>query len=176
MKKIATIFFFIIIYINVFSQIDFYEHPDTNQSNDISDLYRPVYGGDFTLQIGTYTNISLSPKIGFPIKKIGAIGAGLDFFYMSFFKQSFMAYGGNVFGELHPLNFLILHAETQLLNIPDYQLINPVRVWDLGHFAGGGIKISLGPKSYMSYLILWRLNYSSVYPFQNPIMRVSFYF
>lgn len=161
---------------NIFSQIDFYEHPDTTTNYNTDNLYKPLYGGDFTFQLGSISNISLSPKIAFPIGSKAIIGAGGDFIYRSFFKQRAVIYGGNVFGQVFPVKFLILHSEAQMLNLPDYSLINPVRIWDLGLYVGGGLKVMLGPKSYMAYLLLYNFNYTTSSPFSNPTFRVSFYF
>ncbi|MBN2664499.1 MAG: hypothetical protein JXR68_12685 [Bacteroidales bacterium] len=161
---------------SIFSQIDFYEHPDTTANYNTDNLYKPLYGGDFSLQLGTFTNISLSPKIAFPIGNNAIIGLGGDFIYTSYFKQQNILYGGNVFGQIFPVKFLILHTEAQMLNLPDYSLINPVRIWDLGLYVGGGLKVMLGTKSYMAYLFLVNLNYSASSPFSNPTFRVSFYF
>jgi len=175
--KHITIFIIIIFFtINSFAQIDFYEHPDTTTNYDNYNIYRPIYGGDFTLQVGTFTNIALSPKIGLPIGEKAVFGVGADFLYQSLYKQRFMAYGGNVFAQLFPLKFLIIHTEAQMLNIPDYSLINPIRRWDLGLYAGGGLKINTGTKSYMAYMLLWNFNYTYLSPYSNPTMRISFYF
>ncbi len=163
------------MFTSIYSQIDFYEHPDSVVVKDNS-LYRPIYGGDFSLMFGTYTNISVSPKIVFPIKNFAATGMGFDLMYLAYQRQSSFIYGGNIFNEFYIANTLILHSELQMLNIPDYSNITPVRAWDLGVYIGGGLKISMGSKAYMAYMLLWNLNYSYLSPYTNPTFRVSFYF
>lgn len=179
MKKILIILFFLTMSITAISQIDYYENPDTSKtmSDRSSDnVYRPLYGGDFSLMFGTITYVSVSPKVVFPIKKFAAAGVGGDYIFSSYRNQKDHIYGGNFFTEFFLWDFIVLHLESQLLNLTDYTQVNPVRTWYLGLYAGGGIMQRLGKKGYISTVLLWNFNYSNLSPYANPTLRISFYF
>lgn len=177
MKKTALIILFLFISIISFSQIDYYEHPENKP--DTSVLFRKfVYGGSLGIGFGNYTRIAFSPKIAYPITNWFTAGVGADFLYYNTNTFKSFMYGVNGFVELTAFNFLTAHAEYALLNVESfsYYLSNYNQPWNTAIYVGGGYKQRISDRSYITYLILWDLNYSGLTPYPNPDFRFTFYF
>jgi len=166
--------FVFICKLSVFAQFEDFE--DNKEKPKISIKDKVFFGGDFGLQIGTETNVILSPQVGYLINQYWAVGTGANFMYRRIKYQytvaSELCYGGNVFTQIYPLPFLVLHGETQVLNIKD----NYGRAIDIPILAGGGYRQKYGKKMAANYMILWNFNQTqnSVYP--KLSYRISFYF
>lgn len=161
----------------LFAQFEDFEEENTEVKKPLNE--KIFFGGDFGIQLGTYTFINLSPQIGYNVTNFFAVGVGSNFMYFRDGFQKFQSanYGGAVFTELYPFNFLVLHAETQLMNVADFDNSgNPFRVWNLALLAGGGYRQKFGENGAVNYLILWDFNQNEYSVYTNPIFRICFYF
>jgi hypothetical protein len=61
---------------------------------------RLFYGGNFSLQFGTYSDIEVSPIIGLWVLPRISVAAGPDFQYYKFFSRGTVIYGGKTYIEL----------------------------------------------------------------------------
>ena len=152
---------------------------------------RLFYGGNFSLQFGTYTDIEVSPVIGLWVLPRISIAAGPDFQYYKFFSRGTVIYGGKTYIELLflqdldnviPLGVhlgLFLHVEYEALSLETdfFEAPYDSKRFMLNTFlAGGGIRQQMGQRSSLNFTFLWVLNNSDYNIYGNPEIRVSFIF
>jgi hypothetical protein len=152
---------------------------------------RIFFGGSLGLQIGTVTNIDVSPVVGLWVLPRVAIAAGPEYMYYQDPYYSTSIYGGKVYSELvllQDLNNIIpagmhmgifLHAEYESLSLES-------EMWNTAYtskrfmlntaLAGGGISQRLGQRSSLNFLVLWVINGSGYGFYSNPDFRISFSF
>jgi len=153
---------------------------------------RLFFGGNIGLMFGSYTNIDVSPIIGFWVLPRVAVAAGPNFRYFKDPYGSTTIYGGKVYTEiifLQDLNNLLplgihlglfLHGEYEGLSLESAFFKSPP--YESGRFmlntflAGGGIRQMLGPRSSMNITFLWAFDDSGYGIYGNPEIRVSFMF
>jgi len=153
---------------------------------------RLFFGGNIGLMFGSYTNIDVSPIVGFWVLPRIAVAAGPNFRYFKDPYGSTTIYGGKVYTEiifLQDLNNLIplgihlglfLHGEYEGLSLESAFFKSPP--YESGRFmlntflAGGGIRQMLGPRSSMNITFLWAFDDSGYGIYGNPEIRVSFMF
>lgn len=133
-------------------------------------------GGGFGLTFGTITNINVSPHIGIrPIEKLW-IGAGLNYMY---FKDNRFGFTTNVYGPRFFLSYVVwkgifVHAENEMLNLPDFFHVSEKRIWINSLMGGLGYQQQLGDR-VTSYLILaYNFTENRNTPYFNPVFRVGF--
>ena len=179
MKKIYITLLLISFSFISFSQVDYYEQPD-NIETDTNSLFERkfLYGGNMGLNFGSYTKISASPKIAYPVFTWTSIGAGGDFIYYSFGGFKAFMYGANTFADFFVLKAFTLHFEYAMLNVETFKYYpNKIdRKWNTAKYVGAGYRQMLSDKAYVTYLFLWDFNYSDITPFANPTYRFTFYF
>ncbi|MDD1444179.1 hypothetical protein MEO93_28345, partial [Dolichospermum sp. ST_sed3] len=127
----------------------------------------------------TVTIIDLSPQVGYHINKYFNAGVGITYTYYkdNNYKFSTSIYGGSVFAQAIPLNFLILHTELEMLNLEVFDVYGEgKRLWDLGVLVGAGYRVPFGEKSAVNFMVLWNLNQTAYSPYTNPIVRIYFSF
>jgi len=154
------------------------------------------FGGNFGLMFGTVTDIEVSPLAGYRVTPRLSAGVGLTYEYYreKYVNNSTYAtsiYGGRLFASYMvikdlkeaiglPTNGGIMgHVEYEALNIDAnyYYYDETGRVWLSNVYVGGGFKQPIGVNSAFYILVLWNLNQSTKYsPFDNPVIRVGFYF
>jgi len=153
---------------------------------------RLFYGGNFSLQFGTYTNIEVSPVIGLWVLPRIGIAAGPDFQYSKFLSNKTTIYGGKTYVELIflqdldniiPLGVhlgLFLHGEYEVLSLQSSYFkqapYDSERFMINTFLAGGGIRQQIGQRSFLNLTLLWALNDSGYGIYGNPEIRVSFIF
>ncbi len=163
-------------------------------------LDRIFFGGNFGLQIGTITNIDISPMTGYYITPRLAAGIGLRY---QFYKDSrdypgyqpfkTNIYGGSVFsryllirdlGELVGLGLnlgIMAHTEYEVLSLEKKYFEVPYS-YEEGRFeihsvlVGGGLYQSIGRRSGLTMMVLWNLNQTASSPYSNPVIRIGFNF
>jgi hypothetical protein len=153
---------------------------------------RLFYGGSFSLQFGTYTDIEVAPIIGLWVLPRIGIAAGPDFQYHKFLSERTTIYGGKSYVEILflqdldniiPLGVhlgLFLHGEYEVLSLESAFFKQPP--YDSERFmvntflAGGGIRQQIGQRSSLNLTFLWALNDSGYGIYGNPEIRVSFMF
>jgi len=152
---------------------------------------RLFFGGSLGLQIGTVTNIEVSPVVGLWVLPRVAVAIGPEYMYYQDPYYSTSIYGGKVYSELvllQDLNNIIpagmhmgifLHAEYESLSLES-------EMWNTAYsskrfmlntaLAGGGISQRLGQRSSLNFMVLWVLNGSDYGFYSNPDFRISFSF
>ncbi len=154
---------------------------------------RFFFGGNFNLQIGTYTNIEVAPIVGFWLLPKLAIAAGPSYIYTKdpYFGDTHI-FGGRayleflVFRDLDkfiPVGVhtgLLLHAEDEALNMNPYEYgsssIDIGRTTVNTLLAGVGINQQIGNRASVNFLVLWALDNSPYYTYSNPVIRIGFQF
>jgi len=153
---------------------------------------RLFYGGNFSLQFGTFTDIEVSPVIGLWVLPRVAVAAGPHFQYYKVFSSSTLIYGGKSYAEvlflqdLHnviPLGIhlgLFLHGEYEALSLESAAFQSPPydsrRFMTHTFLAGGGIRQQIGKRSSLNFTFLWTLNDPGYNIYGSPEIRVSFMF
>ncbi|TAL63041.1 MAG: hypothetical protein EPN88_12725 [Bacteroidetes bacterium] len=152
---------------------------------------RLFIGGNFGLQLGTITNIQISPVIGLWLLPRLAIAIGPDYrFYKDRYDHTNI-YGGKGYIQfviIKNINSVIpigvntgvfLHVENELLSLESSVWKDPAlngRFYVNTVLAGGGISQQIGRRSSLNFMVLWALNDSGYHIYSNPEIRVSFSF
>ncbi|MBM3419701.1 MAG: hypothetical protein FJY11_01050 [Bacteroidetes bacterium] len=152
---------------------------------------RVFFAGNIGLQFGTYTNIQLAPSVGIWLLPRLAVAAGPTYQY---YKDPFGK--TDIWGPRAYTQFLIIqdinniiplgigigiytHLEYEGLSLKRDFWINP---YDEGRFflnsalAGFGINQQIGPRSSMTFTILWVLSDDKYQVYSNPEIRIGFMF
>ena len=163
------------------------------QRNDVPPLSeRLFYGGSFGLQLGSITDIQVSPVIGIWVLPRIAVATGPTYrFYKDYYFRTNI-YGGRAYTQLvviQDINSVIpigarigifLHAENELLSLESETWKNPPYGSDRFYvntlLAGAGISQPMGRRSSFNIMVLWALNDSQYDIYSNPEIRISFIF
>ena len=129
-------------------------------------------GSTFSLGFGTYTNVDISPMIGYNINRYFSAGLGATYMFYSYnngaerIQGNF--YGGRIFSRIMPLPDLLpgifLHGEMESINNERYIAINPntfpvlTRTWTPAVLVGAGFRQKAGNNSYFTVSILYNLS------------------
>ena len=175
---------------------------ETSAQSEFSLRDRIFFGGNIALQIGTYTDIELSPTVGYYITPRWSAGIGGTYRYINikYWYRDFNGnwhrlktdiWGGRLFtnyviinnvSEWVPLgmNFRIFaHSEYEFLRFEGRFFENPPSdyVWQQSVLAGGGLRFPTGKRSSMNLTLLWYL-YSEPRNSHSsgPIIRIGFNF
>jgi hypothetical protein len=161
--------------------------------NDIPLLReRLFFGGSFGLQLGSITDIQVSPVVGLWLLPRLAVAIGPDYRFYKDPNYRTDIYGGSSYVQFHfiqDLNNLIplgvhigffLHAEDELLSLQSSFWKNPPYASDRFFIntvlAGGGISQQMGRRSSLNFMALWALNEPAYAIYSRPEIRVSFIF
>jgi hypothetical protein len=153
---------------------------------------RLFFGGSFGLQIGTYTDIEVSPVIGLWLLPRLAMAVGPDYRFYKDPDYSTDIYGGSAYMQfvvIQDINSVIplgvhagifLHAENELLSLQTSFWKDPPYKSDRFYLntllTGFGISQPVGRRSSLDMMFLWALNVSQYNLYSNPEIRVSFIF
>jgi hypothetical protein len=185
MKKLLILSVLVLAFLSVKGQESIDEPPPVSQ--------RLFFGGNFNLQIGTYTNIEVAPIVGFWVLPRLAIAVGPSYIYTKdpYFGATNI-FGGRAYAEFLvfrdldqfiPVGIhtgLLLHAEDEALNMNPYEY--GTSATDIGRttvntfLAGLGISQQLGNRASVNLLVLWALDNSTYYTYSNPVIRIGFQF
>lgn len=153
---------------------------------------RIFFGGSFGLQLGTVTNIEVSPITGIWLLPRLSAAAGPTYqYYKDPFEQTNI-YGGRSFmrfmfirdiGQFIPIGMRLgfyVHAEYEALSLrSDFwtgSYPDDSRFWIHSTLAGAGISQSLGPKSSLNITFMWNLTESQYQVYDKPEIRIDFIF
>ncbi len=154
---------------------------------------RLFYGGSFGLQLGTITDIELSPIIGFWVLPRLAVAAGPNYrFYKDSRYGRTTIYGGRGYSQyviIRDINSIIpvglnmgifFHIEDEFLSLESAFWQNPPLTSDRftvnTFLAGAGISQPVGRRSFINMMVLWALNDSEYDIYSSPEFRVSYTF
>lgn len=158
---------------------------------------RFLWGGNFSCQFGTVTDIEIAPVVGYFITPKWAAGVGFKYMFYKYSIDSFSfkthIYGSKVFtnyvlisnmNEYIPLGLeagIFAHIEYEALSLErkyfDYPLF-PENGRFIMHsvLLGGGLRFPIGDYSSFDFMILWNVNESPYSVYTNPIIRFGFNF
>lgn len=152
---------------------------------------RIFVGGSFGLQLGTITDIQVSPILGLWVLPRVAIAIGPEYRYYRIPYYKTNVYGGKVYTELtviKNINSVIpvgvntgifLHLEDELFSLENSFWKDQTlkgRFYLNTVLAGAGLSQQVGRRAYLNFMILWALNDSGYGVYSNPEIRVSFNF
>ena len=153
---------------------------------------RLFYGGSFSLQLGTITDIEVSPIIGLWIlPRVGiAVGPSYQFYKMYDLRTDII--GGRSYLQIVLLRdidkfipigihtSIFFHIEDEMLSLktdfwkttpppPERFMINTV-------LAGGGLSQQVGRRSSIDIMVLWAITDDNYEIYSNPEIRIGFVF
>ena len=153
---------------------------------------RLFYGGSFSLQLGTITDIEFSPIIGFWLLPRLAVAAGPSYQFYKFYDLRTDIFGGRSYlqvvllrdiDKFIPLGIhtsIFFHLEDEILALktdfwkgvdppPERFTINTI-------LGGAGLSQQLGRRSSVNMMVLWALTDSGYEIYSTPEFRISFVF
>ena len=127
-------------------------------------------GGGFGLSFGTYTNIQLSPVLGFKVTKWLAGGVGLTYVYIGSQFDSHNLLGKKVFAQGMIYKGIFAHAEYETFSV----------IGEKGNaegiLGGAGYRQMISNKVGLDLMLLLNLNQSAFSAYQDPfVYRLGFY-
>ena len=153
---------------------------------------RLFYGGSFALQIGTITNIEVSPVIGIWVLPRFAIAAGPSFRYYQIDRLKTNIIGGKAYMQFVVIQDLdrfiplgihtnfFFHLEDELLSLQsDFWSSTTVtsnRFIINTTLAGVGLSQAVGRRSSVNLIVMWPLNNSGYDIYGNPEIKIGFIF
>lgn len=160
-------------------------------------LDRLYTGGSFGLQFGTFTNISLSPILGYMATEKFWFGGGLIYQYQSvrifdiygrpLGRSSRQNYGAKIFAQQEVLNLeqsflngrLLAHGEYEILNLQYQETNSAGQVEKFRRVAttpliGLGYRQSIGARATADLYVLYNLSNNPYSPYSNPVFRFGF--
>ena len=137
---------------------------------------RVFYGGGFGLSAGSdFTNISLSPFVGYRITQRLLAGFGINYQYVKFknIDTAIDNYGWSIFGRYNVTRQFFAYTEFEQLNFEFFTGSNEQT--DRGtynaYFVGAGYSQDLGGRSAFSVTALYNVLYDSTedpQPYNSP--------
>lgn len=134
----------------------------------------------FGLQIGSITNIEISPAIGYePLKNLfTGIGVSYIYYRNNYYQPVYQnhIFGGSAYIRYQVFDRFLIQAEYQLLNYSGYEDLTGdwKRKTAPGYLVGAGYRQWFNNKMYGDIFLLWNLNAVNDYPYTNPILRITF--
>jgi hypothetical protein len=172
---------------------DQFPFDQTEKSSTPSMTERLFIGGSFGLSLGTITDISVAPVIGYWLLPRIAIAVGPSYRYYKDPIDRTALYGGHGYLEfvvVQDLNSVVkmgshtglfIHVEDELLSLKTSFWKNPPpyetdRFYVNTVLAGAGISQQIGRRSSLNFMALWPLNESDYAIYNKPVLRLSFIF
>jgi hypothetical protein len=153
---------------------------------------RLFYGGGLGLQIGSITDIQLSPVVGIWVLPRLSIALGPDYRFYKDYDGRTDIIGGSVYTQIvliQDFNNVLklgmhygiyLQAEDELLSLESlYWKMPPVktdRFFINTPMAGAGISQPIGRRSSINLALLWPLTSADYDIYSNPEIRISIIF
>jgi hypothetical protein len=154
---------------------------------------RLFYGGSFSLQLGSLTNIEVAPVVGIWVLPRIAVAAGPSYRFYKDYGGKTDIYGGRsyiqyvIFRDLDkfiPLGIhtsLFLHCEDEMLSLQSSYwknvTLSPKRFMINTVLAGPGISQQIGTRSSFNIMVLWTLNDNpGINVYGTPEIKIGFIF
>lgn len=159
-------------------------------------LSKFVFGGFFSFQFGSVTNIVVEPIVGYKVFPRLTLGVGLkyEYLYDKYYNFDTHMYGVQLFTRFYIIKELsdiipgsvrlglFAHVEWETLSLEKQYFDYNCQGYCEGRFmlnsflVGGGIRQPIGQRAGIYFLILWNLNENINSVYSNPIFRVGFTF
>ena len=158
------------------------------------------FGGSFGIMFGTYTDIEVSPIVGYRITRHLSLAVGPKYRYYRekiIYQSQPYSLEGHVYGGRSYVQFYFIknindfipigihagffaHAEYELLSLEEEdfrpQYGNRGRYLLHTAFVGPGLRLPAGRRAAVNFMVLWNLNENSDSPYTSPIIRFGFTF
>ncbi|PWV47514.1 hypothetical protein [Chitinophaga sp. S165] len=156
------------------------------------DASRLILGGSLGLAFGDYTNINISPLVGYRISQLFAAGLAInaqygserfrDYYGNTGQRNQYSIFGGGVWGRVYPLDFLFIHVQPEYNHVSlksTYYDTDPKTIVKDSYgvsslLMGGGYTQPIGGRAAFSIMALYDVLQDSRSPYQNGlILRVG---
>ncbi len=136
-------------------------------------------GGNIGLQVGSFTNIDISPLIGYKITKGLSAGVGLTYQYTSFSGRGGSNYGGRLFVRQFIFRSLFAQTEYESLSVKTSRLnessmIIEERKGINAYLVGLGYRQTLGDRAGVEFTLSYNFLETVDTPAKNPVFKVGF--
>ncbi len=182
--RLIGLLLFPLMSINLYSQAEKNDKPSVSQ--------RTFFGGSFSLQLGTVTNIDMAPVVGFWLLPRLNIAAGPSFQFYSDRYDRTIIYGGRSYTQFYLVQDLdniipagthlglFIQGEYKILSLKrsffDYTSGNDGRFVEHYFQAGAGVAQPIGPGAAVEFSVLWVLNDPEYDFYGTPEVRISMIF
>ncbi|MVT10808.1 hypothetical protein [Chitinophaga tropicalis] len=156
------------------------------------DASRLIVGGSLGLSFGDYTNINVSPTVGYRISQMFAAGIAINAQYGSerwrfsngetSQRNQYSIFGGGVWGRVYPLDFLFIHIQPEANHVSlksTYYDTDPKTVIKDSYgvpslLMGGGYTQPMGGRAAFSIMALYDVLQDDRSPYQKGlILRIG---
>lgn len=156
---------------------------------------RLFWGGSFSLQLGTLTDIEIAPVVGVWLLPRLAIAAGPNYRFYKFLGEQTDIYGIQSYLQIVFLKdidkFIPIGSHTSIVLQVDNELLSlESSFWKGSSYIpgeskrffvntpliGGGLSQQIGRRASINFIVLWALSDSGYALYSNPEIRISFIF
>jgi len=154
------------------------------------DPSRIIIGGSLGLAFGDYTNINISPLIGYRISQLFAAGININAQYgserlsnysnITTQRNQYTIFGGGVWGRVYPVDFLFIHVQPEYNAVSLKSTFYDPKTIVKDHYGvpsllmGGGYSQPVGGRAAFSIMALYDVLQDSRSPYQNGlILRIG---
>ncbi|MGB4291820.1 MAG: hypothetical protein WBJ37_02920 [Bacteroidales bacterium] len=156
---------------------------------------RLFWGGSFSLQLGTLTDIEIAPVVGVWLLPRLAIAAGPNYRFYKFLGEQTDIYGIQSYLQIVLLRdidkFIPIGSHTSIVLQVDNELLSLESSFWKGSayipgeskrffvntpLLGGGLSQQIGRRASINFIVLWALSDSGYALYSNPEIRISFIF
>ncbi|WKK87352.2 hypothetical protein QYS48_11760 [Marivirga arenosa] len=183
MKKLYLSILIIFTFLFVGTQ---YGHAQKYVDENSSLFDRLYFGGNFGIQLGSFTHIEASPIAGYMVNQDLSFGAGVIYQYFRIKGTTQVGnyetniYGGKLFGRYNISSQFFGYSEYENINL-DVILNTPTgyelgRAWVPAFFIGGGYFQPIGNRAGFTVMALYNLLHNPLRsPYNSPfVFRVGF--
>lgn len=176
-----------------FAEAQYYKTGDTTTTTSSKkkiDPSRLIIGGSLGLAFGDYTNINISPLIGYRISQLFAAGININAQYgserlsnynnVTIQRNQYTIFGGGVWGRVYPLDFLFIHVQPEYNAVSLKSTYYDPKTVVHDHYGvpsllmGGGYSQPVGGRASFSIMALYDVLQDSRSPYQNGlILRIG---
>lgn len=126
---------------------------------------------------GIGTDIQIAPFIGYKIFSFFSVGAGVSYQYAYYKDEHINVFGGNVFAQATPLDYLVAHVEYELKTYKRSIKLNGEKHKERTNAdalnLGAGYRQRVSDHMYAYTLILWNVLQDKDDLTDNPSIRVG---
>jgi len=182
-KKIIILLVFFYIPISIFAQDaepEFEKDKKEEVKKESRLIEKLAFGGSFSLSLGSYTRIAVSPIIGFrPLDPV-LIGIEGRFAYIKDTYNGFQTYyyGAGPFARFIFFKGIYAQIQSEYMNYDEilFKSYSSRRIWNSAYLIGGGYSQQIGERSYSFISILWDINETAATLYESPIIRFGIIF
>lgn len=113
---------------NISNQGNALKNNSTETHAEKKPLFDPAkleFGGNFGLQFGDYTHISISPQVGYKVSKYASLGIGIGYNYLSdsYYERSakytdkYSAVTVGTYGRFYPIEPMVVSVQPEISRV-----------------------------------------------------------